>query len=120
MVSGDGTGSDPNTTHLQCIPAQANQLTGTSSSKNANMLIRFTADALEVGEIILQENLCAKKHFKYPELTEKLFAGGWMRTEDLAVWHPNGAIQILDRAKDTIISGKLNPVGYKLNITHLY
>jgi fatty-acyl-CoA synthase len=29
-------------------------------------------------------------------------------TGDLAVWHPDGAIQILDRAKDIIISGTVS------------
>ena len=38
------TGSD-NTTHLQCIPARSISPT---LQKNANLLIRFTADALEV------------------------------------------------------------------------
>jgi len=40
--------------------------------------------------------------------TRKLFAGGVQHTGDLAVWHPDGAIQILDRAKDIIISGGEN------------
>lgn len=39
---------------------------------------------------------------------KKLFAGGVQHSGDLAVWHPDGAIQILDRAKDIIISGGEN------------
>lgn len=63
-------------------------------------------DGTEIGEIIVQGNLCAKEYYKDSEATDKLFAGGWLHTEDLAVWHRDGAIQILDRAKDIIISGK--------------
>lgn len=55
--------------------------------------------------------MCAKEYYKNPGVTVKFFAGGWMHTGDLAVWHPDGAIQILDRAKDIIISGELNPPG---------
>jgi acyl-CoA synthetase (AMP-forming)/AMP-acid ligase II len=32
-----------------------------------------------------------------------------LHSGDLAVWHPDGAIQILDRAKDIIISGSFIP-----------
>jgi acyl-CoA synthetase (AMP-forming)/AMP-acid ligase II len=59
----------------------------------------------EIGEIIFFGNICAKGYYKDPEATRKLFAGGGLHTGDLAVWHPDGSIQILDRAKDIIISG---------------
>jgi long-subunit acyl-CoA synthetase (AMP-forming) len=63
-------------------------------------------NASEIGEVIVKGNLCAKGYYKVPEATRKLFAGGWLHTGDLAVWHPDGAIQIVDRAKDIIISGE--------------
>lgn len=62
-------------------------------------------DGKEIGEIIFLGNICARAYYKDPEATRKLFAGGVMHSGDLAVWHPDGAIQILDRAKDIIISG---------------
>jgi fatty-acyl-CoA synthase len=34
--------------------------------------------------------------------------GGWLHTGDLAVWHPDGYIEIKDRSKDIIISGGEN------------
>ena len=34
--------------------------------------------------------------------------GGWYHTGDLAVWHPDGYIEIKDRSKDIIISGGEN------------
>jgi len=64
-------------------------------------------DGKEIGEIVCLGNICCKDYYKDPEATRKLFAGGVLHTGDLAVWHPDGAVQILDRAKDIIISGRL-------------
>lgn len=63
-------------------------------------------DGKEIGEIVFFGNICAKGYYKDPEATRKLFAGGVLHSGDLAVWHPDGAVQILDRSKDIIISGK--------------
>ena len=60
----------------------------------------------EIGEIAFIGNICARGYYKDEEATKKLFAGGVLHSGDLAVWHPDGAVQILDRAKDIIISGK--------------
>lgn len=62
-------------------------------------------DGKEIGEIVCIGNICAKGYYKDYEATRKLFLGGVLHTGDLAVWHPDGAAQILDRAKDIIISG---------------
>ncbi|CRG85837.1 putative acyl-activating enzyme 2 [Talaromyces islandicus] len=70
-------------------------------------IIDVQRNGLELGEIVFSGNICAKGYYKDPEATRKLFAGGVLHSGDLAVWHPDGAIQILDRAKDIIISGKL-------------
>jgi fatty-acyl-CoA synthase len=40
--------------------------------------------------------------------TDTAFDGGWFHTGDLAVQHPDGYIEIKDRAKDIIISGGEN------------
>lgn len=64
-------------------------------------------DGKEIGEIIFDGNICVRGYYKDEAATRKLFAGGALHSGDLAVWHPDGAIQILDRAKDIIISGKL-------------
>jgi acyl-CoA synthetase (AMP-forming)/AMP-acid ligase II len=63
-------------------------------------------DGKEIGEIVFFGNICAKGYYKDADATRKLFAGGVLHSGDLAVWHPDGAIQILDRSKDIIISGK--------------
>jgi acyl-CoA synthetase (AMP-forming)/AMP-acid ligase II len=61
----------------------------------------------EIGEIVFNGNICARGYYKDEAATRKLFLGGVLHSGDLAVWHPDGAIQILDRAKDIIISGQL-------------
>lgn len=65
-------------------------------------------DGKEIGEIIFFGNICAKEYYKDAEATRKLFLGGGLHSGDLAVQHPDNAIQILDRAKDIIISGGEN------------
>ena len=65
-------------------------------------------DGKEIGEIICYGNICAKEYFKDPAATKKLFSGGALHSGDLAVCHPDGSAQILDRAKDIIISGGEN------------
>jgi len=65
-------------------------------------------DGASVGEIVLRGNTLMAGYWKDPEATEKAFAGGVFHTGDLAVRHPNGEIEIRDRAKDLIISGGEN------------
>ncbi|USP78322.1 hypothetical protein yc1106_05596 [Curvularia clavata] len=74
----------------------------------AGVLTDVERNGKEIGEIIFNGNICAKGYYKDAEATRKLWEGGWLHTGDLAVWHPDGAIQILDRAKDIIISGGEN------------
>lgn len=69
-------------------------------------------DGKEIGEIVVVGNLCAKGYYKDPEATRKLFAGGVLHTGDLAVWHPDRSVQILDRAKDIIISGMFSDLAF--------
>lgn len=70
------------------------------------VLIEVEQNGKEIGEIIFSGNICAKGYYKDAEATRKLWAGGVSHSGDLAVWHEDGAIQILDRAKDIIISGE--------------
>ncbi|MEO1640378.1 MAG: AMP-binding protein [Pseudomonadota bacterium] len=65
-------------------------------------------DGASQGEIVMRGNAVMKGYLKNPEATEKCFAGGYFHSEDLAIQHPNGSIQISDRAKDIIISGGEN------------
>ncbi|WP_264210087.1 AMP-binding protein [Leisingera thetidis] len=65
-------------------------------------------DGQSQGEIALRGNVVMKGYLKNPEATAEAFKGGYFNTGDLAVQHPDGYIQIADRAKDIIISGGEN------------
>jgi fatty-acyl-CoA synthase len=65
-------------------------------------------DGETMGEVLMRGNIVMKGYLKDPEATEKAFAGGWFHTGDLAVLHPDGYMQLRDRAKDIIISGGEN------------
>jgi fatty-acyl-CoA synthase len=49
-----------------------------------------------------------KGYYRDPEATAAAFAGGWFHSGDLAVLHPDGYLELRDRAKDVIISGGEN------------
>jgi fatty-acyl-CoA synthase len=66
------------------------------------------ADGLTLGEIRFRGNIVMKGYLHDPDATEAAFAGGWFRSGDLAVRHPDGHLQIKDRLKDIIISGGEN------------
>jgi fatty-acyl-CoA synthase len=65
-------------------------------------------DAATQGEIVMRGNNVMKGYYRDPEGTAKAFAGGYFHSGDIAVWHPDGYIEIQDRAKDVIISGGEN------------
>ncbi|RFC66380.1 acyl-CoA synthase [Fulvimarina endophytica] len=65
-------------------------------------------DGKTVGEIVLAGNTLLAGYYRDAEETEKAFAGGGFRTGDLAAHHPDGHIEIKDRAKDVIITGGEN------------
>jgi fatty-acyl-CoA synthase len=65
-------------------------------------------DGKTQGEIVIRGNSVMKGYLKNPDATAKAFKGGYFHSEDLAVQHPDGSMQIADRAKDIIISGGEN------------
>jgi fatty-acyl-CoA synthase len=65
-------------------------------------------DGKTMGEIFLRGNNVMMGYLKNPTATDECFAGGWFHTGDLAVWHPDGYVEIKDRSKDIIISGGEN------------
>jgi len=71
-------------------------------------LVDVPRDGKTVGEIILRGNIVMQGYFQDPEATARAFDGGYFHSGDLAVWHPDGSAQILDRIKDIIISGGEN------------
>ena len=61
-----------------------------------------------MGEVVMRGNIVMSGYFDNPAATEEAFRGGWFHSGDLAVWHPDGYIELRDRAKDIIISGGEN------------
>ncbi len=66
------------------------------------------ADGETLGEVMFRGNVVMKGYHRNPDATEKAFAGGWFRSGDLGVLHPDGYVQLKDRSKDIIISGGEN------------
>ncbi|MFO1152255.1 MAG: acyl-CoA synthetase [Rhodospirillales bacterium] len=65
-------------------------------------------DGESIGEIMMRGNNVMMGYLKNPNATEEAFSGGWFHSGDLAVWHPDGYVEIKDRSKDIIISGGEN------------
>jgi fatty-acyl-CoA synthase len=65
-------------------------------------------DGQTMGEVVMRGNNVMSGYFSDEAATGKAFAGGWFHSGDLAVWHPDGNIELRDRGKDIIISGGEN------------
>ena len=76
-------------------------------------------DGRTMGEIMLRGNTVMKGYLKNPGATAAVLRGGWFHTGDLAVWHPDGYVEIKDRSKDIIISGGENISSLEVE-EHLY
>jgi len=66
------------------------------------------ADGETLGEVCMKGNIVMKGYYKNPKATEEALKGGWFHSGDLGVMHPDGYIELRDRAKDIIISGGEN------------
>jgi fatty-acyl-CoA synthase len=66
------------------------------------------ADGETMGEVVMRGNNVMKGYFDDEAATAEAFAGGWFHSGDLGVMHPDGYIELRDRAKDIIISGGEN------------
>ncbi|KQP10248.1 acyl-CoA synthetase [Methylobacterium sp. Leaf99] len=66
------------------------------------------ADGTTLGEAMFRGNVVMRGYLKNPAATQAAFKGGWFRSGDLGVKHPDGYIQLKDRSKDIIISGGEN------------
>ena len=65
-------------------------------------------DGETLGEIVFRGNIVMKGYLKQPEATAEAFRDGWFWSGDIGVHHPDGYVEIRDRAKDIIISGGEN------------
>ncbi len=66
------------------------------------------ADGVTLGEVMMRGNVVMKGYLKNRKASDEAFAGGWFRSGDLGVMHPDGYVQLKDRSKDIIISGGEN------------
>ncbi|KAI8089086.1 uncharacterized protein BX664DRAFT_332137 [Halteromyces radiatus] len=66
------------------------------------------SDGITVGEICLSGNGVMRGYYNNSQETAKAFRHGVFWSGDLAVRHPDGAIEIVDRSKDVIVSGGEN------------
>lgn len=62
----------------------------------------------EIGEIVLFGEGNMRGYYKNDEATAATFINGWLKTGDLARFDEDGAVWIVDRKKDVIISGGVN------------
>jgi fatty-acyl-CoA synthase len=65
-------------------------------------------DGATPGEVAMRGNNVMSGYFDDPQATAASFRGGWFRSGDVAVRHPDGDIELRDRKKDVIISGGEN------------
>ena len=71
-------------------------------------LTEVARDAAEVGEIVVRGPTVMAGYYRDQPATQEAWRGGWFHTGDLAVVHPDGYMQIVDRKKDLIVSGGEN------------
>ncbi|RYF49943.1 MAG: acyl-CoA synthetase, partial [Comamonadaceae bacterium] len=62
----------------------------------------------EVGELCVRGPLVMDGYLNRPDENEKVFAGQWLHTGDMARRDAQGYLYLVDRAKDMIISGGFN------------
>ncbi|KAJ4845787.1 hypothetical protein Tsubulata_041452 [Turnera subulata] len=74
--------------------------------KVPNTIESVPHDGKTIGEVMFRSNTLMSGYFKNPKATQEAFRDGWYHTKDLGVTHPNGCIQLKDRAQDVILSGE--------------
>jgi fatty-acyl-CoA synthase len=94
------------------VLAEASEATGDGSDDVADWaaveLVDVPRDGTTMGEIVMHGNNVMSGYYRDPDATAKAFAGGWYHSGDLGVMHPDGYVELRDRAKDVIISGGEN------------
>lgn len=62
-------------------------------------------DGFTPGEIVVRSNQVMRGYHRNRAATRRALEGGWLHTGDLAVTHPDGRLEILDRAGDLLHLG---------------
>ena len=73
-----------------------------------DLMADVPADGATMGEIVMRGNTVMAGYYLDPDGTAEAFRGGWFHSGDLGVMHPDGYIELRDRAKDIVISGGEN------------
>ena len=102
--------------HELPVEQQANLLARQGQAYPSADLIRVVDDEMHdvprdaetMGEVVMHGNNVMSGYFADEAATAKAFHGGWFHSGDMAVWHPDGNIELRDRSKDIIISGGEN------------
>jgi fatty-acyl-CoA synthase len=66
------------------------------------------SDGSTMGEIVMRGNNVMAGYYDDADGTAEAFRGGWFHSGDLGVMHPDGYVELRDRAKDVVISGGEN------------
>jgi fatty-acyl-CoA synthase len=98
------------------LDEQAKLLSRQGHTYNGSDLVRVVDENMDdvprdgetVGEVIMRGNSILTRYHNKPDETEEAFKGGWFHSGDVAVWHPDGYVELRDRSKDIIISGGEN------------
>jgi fatty-acyl-CoA synthase len=83
----------------QGVPYIVAQYMNVVNSETMNPVPR---DGKTIGEIVMRGNNVMLGYYKDSAATDEAFKGGWFHSGDLAVRHPDGYAQIMDRKKDII------------------
>ncbi|GAA4972007.1 long-chain-fatty-acid--CoA ligase [Pseudonocardia tropica] len=78
------------------------------TNRSDDELVDVPADGTTMGEIVMRGNTVMKGYYDDPDSTAAAFTGGWFHSGDLGVQHPDGYVELRDRAKDVIVSGGEN------------
>lgn len=78
--------------------------------------LSVSPDGKTLGEVLFRGNIVMRGYLNDPIATNEAFRDGYFHSGDLAVSHPDGSIQIVDRAKDIIIAGGENISSVELEI----
>jgi acyl-CoA synthetase (AMP-forming)/AMP-acid ligase II len=65
-------------------------------------------DGASVGEVVIRADSVMAGYWQRPDETARAIRDGWLHSGDMAVVDPEGYLQIVDRAKDIIVSGGEN------------
>ena len=87
---------------------QAERLRVVEPKLRDGQLVDVPADGATMGEIVMRGNNVMKGYFRDPDATTTAFEGGWFHSGDLGVMHPDGYVELRDRAKDVVVSGGEN------------